>query len=67
MNFQSDVVNVAYCSSDLFSEVCAVSIVSLFENNQHLKKINVYIIDDKITNKNKKRICIDYKQLSTHH
>lgn len=56
MDFQSDVVNVAYCSSDLFSEVCAVSIVSLFENNKHLRKINVYIIDDKITDKNKKRI-----------
>lgn len=56
MNFQSDVVNVAYCSSDLFSEVCAVSIVSLFENNKHLKKINVFVIDDKITDKNKKRI-----------
>lgn len=56
MDFQSDVVNVVYCSSNLFSEVCAVSIVSLFENNKHLRKINVYIIDDKITDKNKKRI-----------
>ncbi len=42
MKFQSDVVNVTYCSSDLFSEVCAVSIVSLFENNKHLKTINVF-------------------------
>lgn len=56
MNFESDVVNVAYCSSDLFSEVCAVSIVSLFENNKHLRKINIFVVDDKITDKNKKRI-----------
>lgn len=48
-------INVAYCSSDLFSEVCAVSIVSLFENNKHLEEINVYILEYKITEKNKKR------------
>ena len=56
MTFQSDVVNVAYCSSDLFSEVCAVSMVSLFENNRHLKRINVFVVDDKIAEKNRKRI-----------
>lgn len=54
MNFQSDVVNVTYCSSDLFSEVCAVSIVSLFENNKHLREINVFVVDDSITEKIKK-------------
>lgn len=56
MIYQSDIVNVVYCSSDLFSEVCAVSIVSLFENNKHLVEINVFIIDDKITERNKQRI-----------
>lgn len=49
-------VNVAYCSSDLFSEVCAVSIVSLFENNKHLDEINVYILEDRISDKNKQRL-----------
>lgn len=56
MKYQSDVVNVVYCSSDLFSEVCAVSIVSLFYNNKHLRGINVFIIDDNITKKNKQRL-----------
>lgn len=56
MKFKSDVVNVVYCSSDLFSEVCAVAIVSLFENNKHLAGINVYVIDDGISDKNKDRI-----------
>lgn len=56
MNYQSDVVNVAYCSSDLFSEVCAVSVASLFENNKHLRQINVFIVDDNIAEKNKNRI-----------
>ena len=46
MKYNSDIVNVVYCSSDLFSEVCAVAIVSLFENNKHLKGINVFVIDD---------------------
>lgn len=48
-------INVAYCSSNLFSEVCAVSIVSLFENNKHLEEINVYILEYEITDQNKKR------------
>lgn len=56
MNYQLDIINVVYCSSDLFSEVCAVAIVSLFENNKHLCGINVYVVDDNISEKNKKRI-----------
>lgn len=56
MKYQSDVVNVVYCSSDLFSEVCAVSVVSLFENNKHLKEINVFIVDDNISERNRNRI-----------
>lgn len=56
MIYLTDVVNVVYCSSDLFSEVCAVGMVSLFENNKHLRGINVYVIDDKISEKNKCRI-----------
>jgi len=56
MNYKPDIINVAYCSSDLFSEVCSVSIVSLFENNQHLSEINVYVIDDCITEKNRQRM-----------
>ena len=56
MMYQSDIVNVVYCSSDLFSEVCAVSMVSLFENNKHLSGINIFVIDDGITEKNKKRL-----------
>ena len=56
MKYNSDIVNVVYCSSDLFSEVCAVAIVSLFENNKHLKEINVFVIDDNIQEKNRNRM-----------
>lgn len=49
-------INVAYCTSDLFSEVCAVSIVSLFENNRDLDQINVYILEDRVSDRNKERL-----------
>lgn len=56
MNYDKNKVNVVYCSSDLYSEVCAVSIVSLFENNKSLDNISVFIIDDHISEKNKSRL-----------
>ncbi len=49
-------ISVAYCCSDLFSEVCAVSIASLYENNKDVDSIIVYILEDEISEKNKKRI-----------
>lgn len=49
-------VNVAYCCSDFFSEVCAISIVSLFENNKNLDEINIYVLEDKISDINKQRL-----------
>lgn len=56
MDYKQNEINVVYCCSDLFSEVCAVSMVSLFENNRHLSEICVYVIDDQISEKNKQRI-----------
>ncbi len=49
-------MNVVYCCSDLFSEVCAVSVVSLFENNRHIQSLDVYVIDDSISKENKDRM-----------
>jgi len=56
MNFFPNRVEVVYCSSDLFAEVCSVSIVSLFENNRYLDQINVYVIDDGISSQNRERM-----------
>lgn len=56
MNYHSNIINVIYCCSDLFAEVCSVSMVSLFENNKALEAIDVYIIDDNMSDKSKKRI-----------
>lgn len=46
-------MNVLYFTSDAFTSVAAVSIVSLFENNKDATEINVYIIDDGISDSNR--------------
>lgn len=46
----------AYFSSDMFSEQCAVSITSLFETNKDFDSITVFILEEKISEKNKERI-----------
>lgn len=48
-------MNIVYCSSDEYCEYTGISIISLFDNNREIKKLNVYIIDDNIGEKNKKR------------
>lgn len=48
-------MNIVYSSSDLFSEITAVSIVSLLENNPN-ENIHIYIIDNNITEENKAKL-----------
>lgn len=47
-------MNVAYSSSDLYSELAATSLASLFENSKDVDEINVYLIDIGISDKHKK-------------
>ena len=49
-------MNVVYSSSDLFSEIAGTSLVSLFENNKEEDEINIYYIDNGITEQNKKNL-----------
>jgi lipopolysaccharide biosynthesis glycosyltransferase len=56
MNYDQHKLNIFYCCSDFFSEVCAVSIVSLFENNQHFDAIHIFILGDHVSEKNKGKI-----------
>lgn len=49
-------MNVLYFCSDMFLHVAAVSIVSLLENNKNFEKIIIYIIDDGISEGNKKKL-----------
>lgn len=46
-------MNVVYSSSDLFSELAGISILSLLEHNTAFDEINVYLIDNGISEKNK--------------
>jgi lipopolysaccharide biosynthesis glycosyltransferase len=64
MQYSTDSINVVYCCSDMFSEVCAVSIASLFENNRHIQHIDVYIIEDEIAERNHKRFMQLAKEFS---
>lgn len=50
-------MNVAYHSSDSFAPVLGTSIASLFENNKSMDDIHVYIVEDKISNQNKDKLC----------
>ena len=59
-----EVMNIVYSSSDLFSEIAAVSILSLLINNNR-KHIHIYIIDNGIKKDNKNKLIQlvnDFKQ-----
>lgn len=49
-------MNIVYYSSDFFAEMCGVAMESLFCNNKEVTQITVYIVEDKISEKNKKRL-----------
>lgn len=46
-------MNVAYSTSDLYSELAATSIASLLENSKDVDEINIYIIDIGISEKHR--------------
>lgn len=49
-------MNIVYSSSDSYSEICGISIVSLFENNRDVDDIKVFIVDNDISAVNKERL-----------
>ena len=53
---EKDNLICAYFASDLYAEQCGVSIVSLFENNKSFNEIDIFIIEDKISQVNKDRL-----------
>lgn len=48
-------MNVVYSSSDSYSPVAGVSLFSLLENNQSSAELNVFIIDNNISEENKEK------------
>ncbi len=49
-------MNIVYTFDDGYTLITAVSLVSLFENNKEIKKLNTYIVDCGINESNKKII-----------
>ncbi len=48
-------MNIVYSSSDSFSPIAGISILSLMETNKDADEINIYLIDNNISDDNKKR------------
>ncbi len=56
-------LNIAYSCNEAYMEQTAVSIISLFENNQKAEEINVYFVDLGVTDESKeylKEIILSY-------
>lgn len=49
-------MNIVYSSDNNFADVMGVSITSLFENNKNCEEINVFIIDNNISEINKNKL-----------
>lgn len=49
-------LNVVYASDNGYVQHMGVSILSLFEKNVHIEKINIFILDNSITKENKKKL-----------
>jgi lipopolysaccharide biosynthesis glycosyltransferase len=49
-------MDVVYFCSDFFSEMCGVSIESLFENNKDVAGIHCYIVESGITEENQRKL-----------
>lgn len=49
-------VNIAYTSSDSYMKCTGISILSLFENNKNIQKLNVYVITSDVTNENRLKL-----------
>lgn len=58
-------LHIVYASDDRFAEILGVSLTSLYENNQDMAQIHVYILDSRISEENKRRlesVCRFYKR-----
>lgn len=49
-------MNILYSSSDSYAFLTGISLLSLLENNKACKTIHVYIMDNKISSKNKEKL-----------
>ena len=57
------IMNIVYSSSDSYAPIAGVSLFSLLESNKESEEINIYIIDNHISEKNKtkfRKTCTDF-------
>lgn len=52
----SNKISVVYSSDNKFAEILGVSLVSLYENNTDFSNIDVYVIDENISEENKEKL-----------
>ena len=52
----SNKISVVYSSNNKFAEILGVSLVSLYENNTDFSNIDVYVIDENISEENKEKL-----------
>ena len=60
-----EVLNVLYQSNDNYAPITGVSLTSLLINSKDIEEINVYVLDDKISAKNIKKLkktCEKFKR-----
>ena len=58
-------MNIVYSASDSYSPLAGISLLSLLMNNKHVNELNVYIVDNGISDENKsklEKICNDYSR-----
>lgn len=58
-------MNIVYSSSDSYAPIAGVSLYSLLRNNTQCRELNVFIIENNISEKNKEkftRLCADFSR-----
>lgn len=49
-------MDIVYSSSDSYCEIAGISMLSLLEHNRSVKELNLYLIDNSISEQNKHRL-----------
>ena len=50
-------MNILYTCDDNYVWLMGISVISLFENNQNINEITVYLLGEKVKDKNKQILC----------
>ena len=59
-------MNVVYSSSDSYSMVAGISMYSLLENNRSVDELNIFLIENGMTQENKDKFSTMCKKFDRH-